>query len=309
MSERSLSSLETLLAEILGKVFLLSNNVNLALSSHVIGAKLSSELMFRVMTVRILFRGDDAENYTDYGTHNTSTSQLVSWDMKCLLRDVFSVFSSQDQNWPPLDLRLRREAVRLMYQINKYDLWNESSMESAQHKVLAAKFMTWARFKKYMTIASGSTENMKEIFQRSIQQPFALALNDSAATSTYHALKLLRYRSLIPFKFLQAPFTTDGAECLRYMLKLGMWVQNIYLKDISTQEKTAIIQAAEEEETGVLMECLKHRSIALVSWDHPWVPPELREIPKTNEKKIMENERSGKFRAKWQLVKSWFRHQ
>ncbi|KAF2708665.1 hypothetical protein K504DRAFT_491349 [Pleomassaria siparia CBS 279.74] len=261
-----LSRLEQLPAELLEPIYLLSNNVNLALSSPVIGAKLSSEKSFRSMSMRILFHQEDKESTLPLDRFaNLFHAQWAEIDV--LASQTFSV-------WPPRNKLLRHRAVTEKHkEATKRVQVLQSQLEmldSPHYKILNAKFMTWARFKSYMLLAMIHSDEPNQSRRRQRLDNLlktALYSNEQMTDRRrYHqsphfnvdwrlcmALQYLPLRSAFPCKFLQSPFDEDKATFLQFLLRFRC--QILPQQEVRVHLKCLALEALNQP-SEIMLACL-----------------------------------------------------
>jgi hypothetical protein len=216
MATQRLAPLERLPAELLRPIFVESGNANLALSSDIIGAKLSnSEFLYRTMAANRLL------GYEDW----------VDWYLN----------TNQSAN----------EKAR-----------------SAVSKLLAAKFMTWDRFKQYMRLASKRPSSIDNLLLVSLYHegiaPFGVWRNikNIPTRKCLHDMRTIAY---IPIKLLQEPFSPEKSEFLHFLLRNNLEFHESH-KLILAANRDAIFANADE----VLSACLKSKALNFLQLEPTW---------------------------------------
>ncbi|KAF2800988.1 hypothetical protein K505DRAFT_355238 [Melanomma pulvis-pyrius CBS 109.77] len=258
----SLSRLESLPTELLEPIFLWSNNINLPLSSHVIGAKLSTEKLFRTMSMRILFYpGEDADSRLAHDRHNH-----VFWEIyKELDRVALHKFSLV----PAWDKKMREKAIaHAVLDSSRRALelrFHLQLLDSPQYKILSANFMNWARFKQYLILAmepSNETNRspskrlirlLDKFFYTRTKLPSSSQVYQPTIDSQFMRLRCLPIKTALPTKFLHGPFDQDKAEFLYFLLLVGLDITPQQQGELKSEE---LVDIALQDPSEFLLACL-----------------------------------------------------
>ncbi|KAF2261272.1 hypothetical protein CC78DRAFT_357890 [Lojkania enalia] len=267
-----LSYLEGLPTELLEPILLESNNVNLCLASDMLGRKLSTELAFKTMSMRVLF---EALNEADLeGRVATSIRQQIdALNKDKELRGECDL--TRYSRWPPKNRYLRskqKKKIRRDTEDFCKKLEEDRLVSSPHYTVLSAKFMTWERFKTYLGVAIGGQKLAIGLIN--------YGLYTASVFSTHAAFPELRYTdprvnreklahltalynfSVLPAKLLCSPFTNAKAEFLHFLLQLELSVLASKRKQLDL-DKENLADIAIQTSNATLFACLLSPEIGL----------------------------------------------
>ncbi|KAF2472787.1 uncharacterized protein BDR25DRAFT_312689 [Lindgomyces ingoldianus] len=254
-----LAPIERLPIELLEPIFFRSNNIHLPLASHVVGTKLSTELAFKTLSIRILFKGDDKES---------QLPQSPDVSLEVVQTKTQHIF------WPlTKSERKRRKDKAAREALDLYTgIWEGRVVTSPQYRIFSAKFMTFERFKKYLAIALGSEEVAKELLEMSLHTVNQLslfgshlpdAMEDPIGNEIRMTLKYWCLHSALPLKFMRPPFSRQKAEFLHLLLRLQFTITAAQRQEVENQLKPAM-EAAISEPNEVLLACLFSSTIGFL---------------------------------------------